>query len=360
MSDDLQKLNPIKICYFPGRESGYSRNRVLIKGMREAGIIVHDCSSASKSFLRYISSFLKFLYFKNNCDFIFVGFLGQFLVPIIKVFTRKKILFDAFISIYQTMCFDRQIFSPNSLKGKLAKWIDQKSCADADIIFLDTDQHIQYFINTLDIDKDKLHKLPVGSDDSIFYPRESTNKKEFIVHFHGEFQPLHGTPYIVEAAKILPNIKFQMIGKGTELLKCKELTKKYQLSNIEFKTPVAYEKLPKYMSQASVCLGIFGDTEKAKLVIPHKVYEALAMGIPIITAEAEATRESLTDKLNSILCQPADPVRLAEAILFAKNNKDLAITIGKNGYNLFKENYTQKKIGETVHRTVADLIAPSS
>jgi len=42
-------LRTLKVCYFPGRESSYVRNRVLINGMRNAGLKVYDCSYHKKN-----------------------------------------------------------------------------------------------------------------------------------------------------------------------------------------------------------------------------------------------------------------------------------------------------------------------
>ena len=261
---------PLKICYFPGREANYARNRVLLKGMREAGLVVYDCSYSKKNSLRYIVGFIKFLHFKDRCDIVFVGFLGQFLVPLVKLFTKKVVVFDAFISIYQTLAFDRRAIPPSGVLARLARFLDRFSCRLADKVFLDTQQHIDYFVAQFRLDKNKFSRIFVGSDDSVMHPRQRSDSSDFIVHFHGEFQSLHGTEYVMEAARLLPDIKFQLIGKGPTWRTCREKADRYHLANVTFIPPVPYERLPEYMAKASVCLGIFGETQKAQLVIPHK------------------------------------------------------------------------------------------
>ena len=345
----------MNICYFPGRETGYSRNRVLLKAMKEVGITVYDCSYPQKNFFRYGFGFLKFLKYKSKSDIIFVGFLGQFLVPIVKLFTRKRIVFDAFVSLYQTLAFDRKTIHPDGMIAKFAKFIDTYSCRLADKVILDTHQHIQFFIKKFHLSENKFHRILVGSDCSVMYPRVQKNN-EFLVHFHGEFQALHGTEYIVEAAKLLPDVKFNMIGEGRDLNKCLEKVERENIQNIHFIPKVSYEELAEYISKASVCLGLFGNTQKTQMVIPHKVYEALAMKKPVITADTPAIRELLTDGESAVLCATADATSLAESIQKLKNNKEQQIKIAERGHGQFIENCTASVLGKQILNICQELL----
>jgi glycosyltransferase involved in cell wall biosynthesis len=77
---------------------------------------------------------------------------------------------------------------------------------------------------------------------------------------------------------------------------------------------VAYPRLPNRIAQANCVLGIFGTTPKAGRVIPNKVYQAMAMGAPIITRDSPAVRKVLTDGESALLVQPGDPEALARAV----------------------------------------------
>jgi len=355
----MHAAKPLKICYLPGRETSYSRNRVLIKAMREAGFTVLDCSYGKKNFWRYIISFFRFLKQKHQCDIIFVGFLGQFLMPMVKIFTRKKILFDAFLSVYQTMAHDRKSIKPKGILASLARFSDKFSCRLADSVIIDTRQHVEYFVKEYNISNDKIKRILVGSDDTVFTPRDEPPGNDFIVHFHGAFQALHGAKHIVEAAILLPDIEFQLIGEGKELDVCRTRAKTKGLKNINFIPPVEYEQLPEHMSRATICLGIFGDEQKAGLVIPHKVYEALAMGKPLITCDSPSMRELLTDRENAILCKCADAKSLAEAIVLLQGDPELRQKVAENGYRLFKEKCTPAAIGNNLLQVIQELDSAS-
>ena len=147
----------MKLLFLLGREPAYARNSILAKAFESQGVELIYCTSSYHSYpARFADAFLKFLVnISNDCDAIFIGFLGHPFVPIISKLIKKPILFDAYISIYDTLCFDRKIFSPHSLLGKLSFYLDKKSCNASNIVLLDTDSHIEYFSNTFSIGKNK-------------------------------------------------------------------------------------------------------------------------------------------------------------------------------------------------------------
>ena len=351
---------PISICYFPGRESTYVRTRVFLNGMRQAGIIVFDCSYPKKKIYRNIISFFKFLKYKNKSDIILIGFLGHFFLPFVKLFTRKKIIFEAFLSTYQTLAFDRKSIKPHGFLAKIIRFIEHFDCQLADLVLLDTNQHIQYFIDQYQLNRIKFRRSLLSCDDKLMTPRLNISEDQFIVHFHGEFQALHGAKYIIEAASFIPHVQFRMIGGGKEWQVCYQLAQSLKIKNIEFIPPVRFDIIPEYISSASICLGIFGETQKTQLVIPFKVYETLSMAKPIITADSPAIRELLSHNENVYLCEAANPKSLADAIETLRNDKLLRKKIAENGYRLFKENCTPKIIGEQILEWSNDLLKPKS
>ena len=73
--------------------------------------------------------------------------MGDFLKYAGEVESAKtgEIIFDAFISVYDTLCFDRKKFRSNSIIGKFLKWYDSYLCNISDIVLVDTKTHKKYF-----------------------------------------------------------------------------------------------------------------------------------------------------------------------------------------------------------------------
>jgi glycosyltransferase involved in cell wall biosynthesis len=348
--------SPIRVCFFPGRESSYARSRVLLKGLCEAGLIVHDCSSSKKGFQRYFSSFAKFLKFEKDSDVIVVGFFGQLLVPVVRLWTRRKIIFDTYLSAYQTLAFDRKVIRPKGLQAAVIRFLEKLSCQLADACLLDTEQHIEYFVREYHLDRGKFHRSFVGAEHSEAVCSATQRPDDPIIHFHGEFQALHGAKFIVEAAKLLPQIKFRMIGSGRELDVCVNYCRTIKADNVEFIPSVPFETLQQYIKEATVCLGIFGETQKTQLVIPIKVYEALAVGKPVITADTPAIRELLTHGKDVFLCNTASSDHLAWAIRTLLVDDDLRNKIAANGHQTYLRKCTPQKIGREIASLCWDLL----
>jgi glycosyltransferase involved in cell wall biosynthesis len=359
--NSIKNRHKLRVCYWPGRETSYSRTRVIIRGLKQADVDIelYDCSSEGKTFARFFKGFFKFLSVKRKSDLIMVGFFGHFIVLVVRLFTRKKIIFDAFVSLYQTMVFDRQVFKSKGLLSCWARMIDKLACHFAEKILLDTDQHIDYYVEEYGLNRFKFLKLAASADDSVFFPRPEKVSGDFMVHFHGEFQRLHGTTIIFQAAFFLPDIKFRIIGRGKEYTASRHKAITQGATNIEFLPAVNYEHLAELMSEASVCLGIFGETQKAGMVIPHKVYEALALGKAVITADTPGARELLENGKTALLCPPGDPQALAAAIRRLKEDESLRRSLGVNGRNLFEEKCRPEILGNQLASWITEILRDS-
>jgi len=350
----------MKVCYFGIYQSSYPRNNILIEGLRQNNIEVIECCDRSKGIKKYWRLFWKHWQIRNDYNIMMVGFLGQSIIFLAKLISRKPIILDAFISLYDTNVFDRKICSSKSLRARYYYFLDKFSCHIADKVLLDTDCHIDYFVKTFKLSRKKFVRIFVGSNDRIFYPQPNTRKiiDRFLVHFHGYIVPFHGVEYIVRAAKVLEkeNIIFQFITRyDSSFQDLQKLVKQLNIKNINFIEVVSYGKLAQYMNQADVCLGVFGTTPKIQKVIPNKIFEALACVKTLITARTPAVKELLTDRENCLLTELGDPRDLADKILELKNNPAFKEKIAQNGYQLYKENLTPKILGAKLKDILINL-----
>jgi glycosyltransferase involved in cell wall biosynthesis len=275
---------------------------------------------------------------KKDFDIAFVGFLGQPLMLLMRKLTAKPIVFDAFLSVYDTLCFDRMVISPHSLAGKIAFWLDQTSCDRANKICLDTQAHAAYFQDTFSVPQDKIESLFVGCDERVFYPRSDQNSIPLVLYY-GSYLPLQGIDTIVRAAKQLeniPDLRFRIIGVGIETSRIRKLVSDLRVTNIEFLPPVPLHTLPEQIRQAMICLGgHFGASEKASRVIAGKTFQFLAMGKPTIVGDNLANRELLTHGTDAWFCKMADPDALASSILTLWRDPGLRQQLGQNARNTF-------------------------
>ncbi|AEK19267.1 glycosyltransferase [Methanococcus maripaludis] len=350
----------MKILFISGREPSYTRNSVIIKGLKNNSIDILECTSNKKTyFKRYIEVISKFL-LKKDYDIVFVGFLGQPLVPIIKKLTKKPIILDAFISIYDTLCFDRKTYTPNSIFGRVAYKLDENSCNLSDLVLLDSKAHVDYFNNTFNIKTD-FKRLFVGADTEVFFPQNQTIcSNDFNIFYYGTYLPLQGIEIIIKSAKLLekyPEIKFKIVGRGPESTKIEDLAKQLHIKNIEFINWIPYEKLPIEISNSDICLGgHFGSIDKGKRVISGKTFQFLAMKKPVIVGNNPANKELLEHEKSAMFVEHDSPEDLAEKILELKNDIELRKKIAENGHKTFKKKCTPEKIGLELKEIIEKMI----
>ncbi|HUX99374.1 MAG TPA: glycosyltransferase [Candidatus Deferrimicrobium sp.] len=230
----------------------------------------------------------------------------------------------------------------------------------ADCIILDTNAHINFFKKLFPLKKAAYERVFVGADDSKAFPKKIIKKwDKFVVFFYGTYIPLHGIEYILKAAKELENHKeiiFTLVGGGQNFAAIQNLAKNLKLSNVRFIPPVSYSKLIDYMNLADICLGIFGTSKKSENVIPNKIFDALAVGKPLITRDSVAIREALKNEENAILCKAGNGKSLADAILLLKNDENLMKKIATNNYLLFQKKFTPKQIGNSLLKIIEKYI----
>ena len=334
------------VLYFGSYNPEYARNRVLIDGLRQNGVEVIECRDNSSGVRKFINLFKKHWQLRNRYDVMVVGFLGQQIAPFARLITRKPIIFDAFLSLYDSNVFDRKTVRRGSVRAFYYWILDWLSMHLADVVLFDTKQHIKYASKEFGININKFRKIWIGAADSIFYPMPKPNSEKFLVVFHGSFIPLQGIEYILKAAKICEKdgIRFLVIGDGQEKKKMLRLADELSLKNVEFAGFMSQEWIREKIALADVCLGIFGDTQKTQRVIPNKVYECLAMQKPVITADTPAIRE-LFDEEDMALVKVANPESLASAVLRLKNDSNLADRLAVAGYNKFKNNASPHVLG---------------
>ncbi len=313
----------MKILAIFGREKEYNRNRRILKALEENNEVKVISSNKKGLVKKYFDVIFQFLLLKNkrNFDLIYIGFFGQPIVlTLFPFFFGKFIVFDAFISAYDTMIFDRKRANKYSLVALFFYLMDYFSFRLADTVLFDTDEHIKYSSEIFKLKKSKFKKIFIGANEDLFYKRKKTRKdKKFIVGFHGNFVPLQGVPNIVKVARKLKDhddIIFEMIGDGITFEESKKEAR--GLNNIKFLGRRPNNQIPDYIKNWDLGLGIFGDTSKSSRVIPNKLFEILYMDIPFLTKESNAIKELFDDP--NIITTENNVDKIANKILYIKKN----------------------------------------
>lgn len=212
---------------------------------------------------------------------------------------RVKLIFDPLISAYDKQVFEKKKFLPTSYRARRLLRSEVVLFRLADTVIADTSCHKDYFIETLACDPQQVVVIPVSAEEELFFPAPVTEQTipEFL--FFGTFIGLQGPKVIAEAIALYqgPPIQLTFLGEGPERPLCEQIAQSTpnSLVQVRFEDWIPFHDLPARIRQAAVCLGIFGEGEKSRRVIPNKVYQALACGRPVITRLGDAYPKELVD-----------------------------------------------------------------
>jgi glycosyltransferase involved in cell wall biosynthesis len=331
------------------------RSWVLRKGLEEHGWTVTLCRTEAKGVLgKYRDLTRQWNVMKEKPDAVYVPFLGHWTLPLTWRLARKQkipIVFDAFLSLYDTEVCDRKRLPRWHPKAWFLWWTDWLCCRLCDVVLLDTEEHKQYFAHRYKIPAEKILALPIGCRTDLFTPGKApAHREECIVAFHGTFIPLQGIDTILRAARLLQdaevNVRFRIIGKGQTSKAMHALASELALQHVEFRGAIPMAELPELLHDADICLGIFGTTAKADRVIPNKAYEILNAGKPLLTGRTTAAMRVLKDGDNALLCEPGNPQALADAILRLRDDPALRKHLAENGHRLSLQRFQPRAIVE--------------
>jgi glycosyltransferase involved in cell wall biosynthesis len=91
-------------------------------------------------------------------------------------------------------------------------------------------------------------------------------------------------------------------------------------------------------------------------VIPNKVFQALACGTPVVTADTPAARELLVDGESALLVPPEHPAELAAALGRLAADRELAADLAAGGLRAYRERASEDVLGRRWRALIEGVI----
>ncbi len=195
--------------------------------------------------------------------------------------------------------------------------------------------------------------VSVSGAGASFYPREKNKlildryhlSTKFVVGYIGTFGASHNLEDIILVAKSLAvsgnnEIVFLMIGDG---IKKEQLKHECYLGNLIVDGPISKESIPEYWSVVDVSIVPLTLTETNKTVLPSKILEGLAMGIPSLLYGPEGEAQKFLLELNSGWFIFGDDIFTLEDKLNQLMKNKTKITFQKKQYAELAKNFSREK-----------------
>lgn len=211
--------------------------------------------------------------------------------------------------------------------------------------------------------------LPNGVDLTYYDPtkieagnwRKSHNfsHNDMLFLYAGILGIAQGLEVILNAAKEFEgekHVKFILMGSGPEKEKLLSLKKTLWLDNVFFLDTVTKAQMPTVLKNVNGAIIPLRKLDLFLGAIPSKIFENLAMEIPIVLGVDGEARKLFIDKGKcGVYFEPENPNALARAVNELIRDKVLADTLGKNGRSFVNQHFNREVIAEQFYQRLKQI-----
>ncbi len=158
--------------------------------------------------------------------------------------------------------------------------------------------------------ENKIEIIPNMFDPSFETPERTTHTNRFRLLYVGSLAPNKGVAYLVRAMANLPSdFELRIVGPGDQATTLESLADEYGVGDrTEICGKVPYDQVKQEYANADLFVhpGVWPEP------FGRTILEAMQAGLPVVCTNIGAPPEIVPDK--QLVCEPADPDSLAEAI----------------------------------------------
>ncbi len=176
------------------------------------------------------------------------------------------------------------------------------------------------------VPRDKIDVVINGANLDLFQPQASKDRdierqfgleNRFVVGYLGTLGLAHGLTNVLDAAALLGDrpITFFFVGGGADRAKLEAMTAERNLNNVIFAPRQEKSQMPRFWSVCDASLVHLHNAPLFATVIPSKIFETMAVGLPIVYVGPAGEGSRIVARHDAgLLVPPADPQALADAV----------------------------------------------
>lgn len=253
------------------------------------------------------------------------------------------------------LCSDLAGIRFSELKRKI-----QVACIDRFIAVSDTVR--RWLCDDLKVESTKIRVVKNG----VNVPTFETNKRaelrraicadptRSIVLTTARLHEGKGIVYLIEAAKLLPEIHLVICGDGPERCRLEEAVR-----GADLQKRVIFlghrEDVPELLSACDIF--VLPSLHEA---LGLSVLEAMAAGRPVVATAVGGLKETVSDGVNGLLVPPRDGMSLAAAIRRLISEPELAKSLAENANNLAVRDFSVENMVDGVTGVYEELLSNQS
>ncbi|WP_435360926.1 glycosyltransferase family 4 protein [Haloarchaeobius sp. DFWS5] len=220
------------------------------------------------------------------------------------------------------------------------------------------DDRVSVVGNTVDLDRDwfDADAEPVAGYEG-----------EFVVSYVGKYAPHRGLEAVVEGfAKVMeeaPNARLLMVGAPGNDRYGERFDAHCERHGVMDATTftgwVDFEDVPNYMAASDVCLVPHADTPHTNTTLPHKLFQYMALGKPVLVSDVPPLQRVVGGTESGLVAEAGNPDAMAEAMTRLAEDADLRTRLGENGQAAVTKRFNWDRDAEELVSVYDSLTASS-
>lgn len=309
----------MRALYFGTYDRAHPRNVNAIAAMSAAGIEVAERHAPVRrggllGALGVLAAETKLsLPGRRAFDVVIVGYPGHFDIPRARRVARKRpLVFHAVLSLEHELVEVRRRFRPRSTAAIVLRAVDSRALRLPDLVVCGSHAEAAHLER---LGARRTAVIFPGADEDVFCETWSP-----AYPFSALYAAEESHEVVEEAVLLAPELPVR---------------------TIEPWEPPAGDRGIAF-AHAGIVLGGFAESR----AIPPAVFDALATGAPVITADTAAARELLDDGVSALLVPPDDPGALAAAMRRLRDDHTLRAAVAAGGLRVYAERASRRVLGE--------------
>jgi colanic acid biosynthesis glycosyl transferase WcaI len=209
---------------------------------------------------------------------------------------------------------------------RVLEWLERRMYAAADYIVTVGDGYRDQLLERR-VPADKIAVIPNGVAIDAFQPQPPDRELreqwhgagKFVCAYIGTIGMAHGLEVVLTAAKKLrddgrDDVQFWIVGDGAERARLQEQAAEQKLDGITFTGMVPKSHVDRVLASCDACLVHLRGTELFGTVIPSKVFETMAMNVPIIMGVKGQAQDIVLKGRGGLPMTPDDADSLLECL----------------------------------------------
>ena len=214
---------------------------------------------------------------------------------------------------------------------------------------------IKVILNGVDLEK---YRPLQEKDESLAGKYELKNK--FVIGYIGTHGLAHALENVIEAAELIikeENIRIVFAGGGADRSRLEKIVSERGLENIVMIPRQPKDKMPQVWSLCDISLVHLKDAPLFKTVIPSKIFESMAMGLPIIMAVPNGEATDIIEEYKAgINVSPGYPKELSEKFLELAKDKELVRTLSYQSLDAARS-FDRKKLALEMLNHIEEVVS---